>query len=221
MPRMRIAIVGLLAVGAIILLYLALSDVSALTRYDFMLNVGTEVLGIAVTVGMVDWLLELQRRRERGKTIAWKALHEIDLVVWLWQGGSRSFNVSELWHLVTAAGPSDPMIREVRNRFFNLGAQAENTLRINPEEVRSQKHLNTALERLAALTTILDVDEVNVGELLQNIRAALALLARIHGLPATVTEAARVIVQRDPSPMAQELRVHGRDYYGAAATPSD
>jgi hypothetical protein len=154
--KVRIAIVVLSVAGAITLIYPALAPTSSLTRDDFFLNLGTEILGIAVTIGMVEWLLERQRRRERAREITWHALHELDHAVWVWQGGSRSFNLAELWALLAAASPSDPVAAETGNLLFNIGALAENTLRVDEDNVRTNKALCSGLTMLTCLMELRD-----------------------------------------------------------------
>ena len=52
-------------------------------------NLGTELVGIVITVAVVEWFFERRRHQTRGRQLAWDALHAIEHAVWVWQGGPR------------------------------------------------------------------------------------------------------------------------------------
>jgi len=54
------------------------------------MNLGTEIVGITLTVAIVEALLEKRARSDEARRIAWNVMHDIDHAVWVWQGGGRS-----------------------------------------------------------------------------------------------------------------------------------
>ena len=41
-------------------------------------NLGAEILGLAFTVAIIDWLLERKRLNEQAQHLAWRMLHDVD-----------------------------------------------------------------------------------------------------------------------------------------------
>src|SRR6187455_1582420 len=60
---------------------------AGLVAEQVLINLGTEIFGILVTLAVVDLFLERRRLQERGRELAWASLHAIERVVWVWQGG--------------------------------------------------------------------------------------------------------------------------------------
>lgn len=48
-----------------------------------LLNLGTEIVGIAVTVAVIDLLLERRREDADAITVGGRALHDVDYAVWV------------------------------------------------------------------------------------------------------------------------------------------
>ena len=44
-------------------------------------NLGTELVGIVITVAVVEWFFERRRHQTRGQQLAWDALHAIEHAV--------------------------------------------------------------------------------------------------------------------------------------------
>lgn len=107
--KLRLGIGFLFLVLSALMIFWSIRAGYGLDSGDVFLNVGTELAGIVITVAIVDWLLERQRRRAECKTIAWRALHELDYAVWVWQGGAREFDVAELDWLLEHAAEDDPL----------------------------------------------------------------------------------------------------------------
>ena len=47
------------------------------------------IIGIVITVAVVEWFFERRRLQTRGRQLAWDALHAVEHAVWVWQGGPR------------------------------------------------------------------------------------------------------------------------------------
>lgn len=45
------------------------------------LNLGTEIIGIALTVAIVEWLFERRRLQDEATKMAWRVLHLVDQAV--------------------------------------------------------------------------------------------------------------------------------------------
>ena len=56
-----------------------------------MLNTGTELLGIGITVFSVQCIFDLMQRRIDMESLAWYVLFDTDYAIWVWQGGERIF----------------------------------------------------------------------------------------------------------------------------------
>ncbi len=181
--------------------------------HDFFLNLGTEIMGIGLTVLAVEWLFEKHQARENARRIALRALHRLDHAVWVWQGGRRELDVAELMALLDLADPADPLPSFTQNLLLVLGSDAEDTLRHEPEAVRSCRHLREACGSLATLARMRDRDEaMTPSEILPSLRLAAEHLAAAAGLaipPADRDSAART---RNPSFQKQEWRHFGRTF---------
>lgn len=127
-----------------------------LSKEDLLLNLGTEIISIAITVAFVDWLLERQRMRDESRRIAWQALHELDHAMWVWQGGTRHFDFGELIWLISKIDDKDPLPEFTQNLIINLGSRADNTIRISNNIVKTSRNLEEALNLLSKLSSIRD-----------------------------------------------------------------
>lgn len=130
---------------------------------SFFLNLGTEIIGIVITVGFIEILLERQRNEDEAKRIAWEALHELDYAIWVWQGGRRRFELYELNNHLKNAKLTDPLPSFTLNLFFVIGSRSENTLRISAKEIKVNKKLKEALEILSDLTDLGSGTEISKG----------------------------------------------------------
>ena len=54
-------------------------------------NLGAELLGLALTVAIIDWMLERKRLNEQVQHLAWRMLHDVDHAFWVCRGGGASF----------------------------------------------------------------------------------------------------------------------------------
>jgi hypothetical protein len=177
---------------------------------SLLLNLGTEILGIAATVAVVDALLEQRKDDAEATRIGWGAMHELDHAVWVWQGGRREYFLDELWDLVTAIGDEDQMAAFTAGLFLNIGGRAGNTRRTRDPILRRHDALATALKSLSRLSAVRDsTDGLAAGEVRNLLEEAITNLATHLDLtlPVAPTGASAV---RDPSAKAQERRPYGR-----------
>lgn len=173
-----------------------------------LLNFGTEVMGIVLTVSIVDYLFQKKEKKEEAKRIAWTALLELDHAVWVWQGGNRQFSVEELLVLLKSVDADDSIPSFTQNLFIQLGSRAVNTLREKEEETRTAPELTNALMVLSKLEAIRDDNRImqpkEVSDLLLNTASELIYALGLHQgiLPKTASH-------RDSSPEAQKRRLYG------------
>jgi hypothetical protein len=175
------------------------------------LNVGTEVIGIAITVAIVDALFELRRRQGEMQALARRTLGELDYVVWVWQGGRRDSSVFELRDLLRLIGPEDRFADCTAELIFSLGCEAQTMLSWQEEVVRSNKDLAQGLEALKPLTAMRDPDNALTIRIIQDrLQSAATHLARAAGLHTMWHARKPVVALRDPSVEAQIRRHFGQ-----------
>lgn len=147
---LRFILAGTLTVLALIILILAMY-VQNSSVADLMFNLGAEVVGIAMTVAIVDWLIERNKLGEEALRLAWRMLHEIDQAVWVWQGGRQEFHLDELAALIDLIGEEDDPAESTQDLFVNLGRTASDSLRLNSKLLKHDKRLREALNHLTGL----------------------------------------------------------------------
>lgn len=177
---------------------------------DLTLNLGSEVFGIALTVAIVDWMIERSKLREEAQRIAWAMLHDIDHAVWVWQGGRREFHLDELMALLDMVEDSDPVPPFTQNLFGNLGVRASDTLRLQQRVFRVHRGLKHAMTYLSGLGQIRELDRLMPPSfIVEALKSSIEQLARVtgQGLHPTSFGVARTF--RDPTQKAQETRYRG------------
>lgn len=203
---LRVAlVVGFLVLSAGLILAAFLGPSDGLSS-SLLINLGTEVFGILVTVAVVEWLFERRRLQDRARQLAWSTLHAMERAVWVWQGGPRRLGTEELLGLIGAISPDDPMPPSTQALLTNLGARAKEVLQRDAGTLRSLPGLREALDDLTSLNSIREggspVSLRMVSEVLES--SALGL-ARVLGQP-TERMSAGLIRYRDSSLEAQEER---------------
>lgn len=121
-----------------------------------LLNAGSELLGVVVTVLIIDVLNERRERKEEVKRLSWEFLHEIDAAVWTWLGGRRSFDLGELLGFLRNVNELDPLPSFVRNQVRDIGSRAAQYLRLRQELINTSKTFGDACEHLRPLAGIQD-----------------------------------------------------------------
>ena len=155
----RIVIFILIMVSSVSLTF-ALST-SNLSTQDLALNFGTEVLGILFTVGIIQYLLDKQNKQVEWKKISWELLHDLDHAVWVWLGGTREFDIHELFSLLRQANKGDPLPVFTEALFLKIGSRADNILRERDDIIKGNYDLISMLKSLKELSKIRDENIVN------------------------------------------------------------
>ena len=173
-----------------------------------LMNLGTEIVGIVMTVAIVEWFFERRRLQNRGRQLAWDALHAVEHVVWVWQGGPREMDSDEVRGLLNAVG-DDPLPDFTEGLLLNIGTRSHRLLNNDPAAVDAMPGLTGGLEHLGRLSSIRDgktpMPARKVADILDEGTAA---LAKSLGKP-TERHPTRLIRFRDPSVESQERRHHG------------
>ncbi|GMV03769.1 MAG: hypothetical protein AMXMBFR53_00510 [Gemmatimonadota bacterium] len=173
------------------------------------INLGTEIIGIVITVAVVESFLERRRLQNRGRQLAWDALHATQSAVWVWQGGPREMDTDEVLGVLKAVGGDDPLPDFTEGLFLSVGTRSRRLLNNDPQAVAAVPGFMTALEHLARLSAIRDgrtpMPSRKVADILEEGTLA---LAQALGQP-TERHLASLIRYRDPSLESQERRHHG------------
>ena len=160
---MRWLIAGGALIVALIIIYEAFELGPNSSSGALLLNLGTEVLGITVTVAIVEYLLERKEHRDEARRIAWNVLHEIDHAVWIWQGGGREFDVDELIALPDEIDDGDHLPSFTQNIIMNIGSRSENTLRQRDDIMKESAELKNALMKLSPLSKVRNKTQPDMG----------------------------------------------------------
>lgn len=179
------------------------------------INLGTEIIGIVITVAVVESFLERRRLQNRGRQQAWDALHATQSAVWVWQGGPREMETDEVLGVLKAVGEDDPLPDFTEGLFLSVGTRSRRLLNNDPQAVAAIPGLMNGLEHLARLSAIRDgrvpMPPRKVADILEEGTLA---LAQALGQP-TERHLASLIRYRDPSVASQERRHHGGRMGGA------
>lgn len=173
-------------------------------------NIGAEIGGIALTVAIIDWLMERRRLNEQVQQMAWRMLHDLDHAFWVWQGGRREFHLDELVALLNVAETSDPLPEFTEEMFVNLGIRASDMLRLQPRLMDHDRRLKSSLKSLSGLAQIREAKGiVDNAYIIEGLRTAVANLAELTGQTPHAGEFAAAKSFRDPNPDAQKKRYRG------------
>lgn len=201
-----ILIAGFLLVSIVVLVasYMAGTETPA---GDLMVNLGAEVMGIVITLAVVDWLLERRRLQDRARDVAWSVLHSVERAVWIWQGGSRRPESDELLGLVAGIDPNGKLADGTRTLLVNVGAHAREVLNRERKAIRTLPGLEEALNELTGLYSLTDGRTSMEGSMAAEILgAATETLVRVTG-GSTAPIPAGLVRDRDPDHRAQERRM--------------
>jgi hypothetical protein len=209
---LRIALVGgFLSVAAVILWVSFIFGVDS-SMGTLLINLGTEIVGIVITVAVVEWFFERRRLQTRGRQLAWDALHAVEHAVWVWQGGPREMDTDEVRGILNSVGEGDPLPDFTEGLFLNIGTRSRRLLNNDPDAVAAVPGFMNGLEHLARLSAVRDGKEKmrpqKVADILDE---GTSELAKALGKP-TERHLASLIRFRDPSIESQERR-----HFGAGA----
>ncbi len=212
MNVLRITLVGgFLSVAGVMLWVSFIIGVETSTG-TLLVNLGTEIMGIVITVAVVEWFFERRRLQTRGRQLAWDALHAVEHAVWVWQGGPREMDTDEVRGILNSVGGEDPLPDFTEGLFLNIGTRSRRLLNNDPDAVAAVPGFMNGLEQLARLSAIRDGKEPmkpqKVADILDE---ATSELAKALGKP-TERHLASLIRYRDPSVESQERR-----HFGAGA----
>lgn len=173
-------------------------------------NLGSEILGLAFTVAIIDWLLERKRLNEQTQHLSWRMLHDVDHAFWVWQGGRREFHLDELMALLEIAGRDDPLPKFTEELFINLGIRSSDNLRLQPKLMAHDRRLRAALKSLSGLAQIREARSiVNSSYIIDGLKSAVNNLAEMTGQMPHQGEFGAARSFRDPSIEAQTRRYKG------------
>ncbi len=176
---------------------------------NLLINLGTEIMGIVLTVAVVEWFFEKRRNGTRGRQLAWDALHAVENAVWVWQGGPRQLESDELLGILRAVDADDALTESTEGLFLSIGTRSRRLLTNDPEAVQAIPGFMNALEHLARLSAIRDgTDAMAPRKVADIVEQGTRELARALGQP-TERHLASLIRYRDPSPESQERRHFG------------
>jgi hypothetical protein len=186
---------------------------------QLLVNLGSEIVGIVITVAVVESFLERRRLHNRGRQLAWDTLHAVESGVWVWQGGPRELETDELLGILGAVNEDDVLADFTEGMFLNVGTRSRRLLTNEPEAVSAIPRFMNALEQLGRLSAIRDgrspMPPRKIADILEE---GTGELAAALGQP-TERHLASLIRYRDPSTASQERRhfgERGAQWRGAA-----
>lgn len=153
----RWMLAGVLGVVAIITTAISVGIQGRSALVELLPNLASEFLGLALTVALVDWLIERAKMADEAQRMAWSTLHDIDHVVWVWQGGRREFHLDEMCALLDMVQESDPIAETTQELLANLGVRASDNLRLQAKLLRRHRKLRTAIKSLSGLAQIREI----------------------------------------------------------------
>lgn len=212
---LRALVTGGFLVIAVLVIWLAFVVGPETSTGNLFTNLGTEIIGIVITVAFVEWLFERRRLQTRGRQLAWDALHTVEHAVWIWQGGPRQMDTDEILGILNSVGDDDPLPDFTEGMFLGIGTRSRRLLDNDPQAVSAIPGFMNGLEQLARLSAIRDgkasMPARKIADILED---GTRELARALGRP-TERHLASLIRYRDPSEQSQERRHSG----GRAGSP--
>lgn len=208
-PVSRILVPAAFLVIAALVIWSAFGVTEGSTTQSLLVNLGTEIVGIVITVAVVEWFFERRRNLERARQLAWSALHVAEHGIWVWMGGPREVETDQLLGILRAVDEEDPLPDFTQNLLLGLGTRAKHLLHNELPALQSVPGLMTAFEELARLNAIREGGKVTPPRKVADIlELGVVGLARVLGQPEEPMPA-RLIRYVDPSEEAQEMRYFG------------
>ncbi|MDX1394247.1 MAG: hypothetical protein R3195_07650 [Gemmatimonadota bacterium] len=203
--RGRLAVaLGFAAIGA------ALIFAPRFTGWEFsgtatLVDLGSEMLGLALTVSILDWFFEQRRLRADGRRLAWEVFHDVERVVWVWQGGPFRLETDELLGLLGGVESDSQVAPCTERMLLGLGIRGRELLKGERLAVSTVPGLAVALTELAGLARIGEGKKPSPDAIRNALTAATRALAEILDLSAP-SMPARLIRDREGDPEAQAAR---------------
>ncbi len=173
---------------------------------NVLINLGTEIFGIVITVAVVEWFFEKRRLQDRARDLTWDILHEMEHVVWVWQGGPRRMGTDQLLGVINAIRTDDPMGPQAQALLQSLGDRTGRMMEREAAAVKSLKGLETALSDLTSLPGLGEHNRTSeLRMVIEILESSTMRIARVLGLPDQRLPSA-LIRGRDASIEVQERR---------------
>lgn len=215
----RFIIPAAFLVVATVIIWSAFLVLDGSPRQSLLINLGTEIIGIVITVAVVEWFFERRRNLERARQLAWSALHAAEHGIWVWQGGPREVESDQLIGMLKAVQEDDPLPDFTQNLLLGLGTRAKHLLHNELPALESMPGLLVAFEELARLNAIREGGRVTPPRKVADIlELGVTGLAKVLGQP-TEPMPARLIRYVDPAEDAQEMRYFGHHGSGSGNDP--
>jgi hypothetical protein len=207
--RISIATAGLFV--ATLLTITAFIERQSFSLSDLYINLATEIPEIVITILSIDWLLDRKKYFDEAARIAQTALNSIDSAIWIYQGGTRKFDLAELSFLLGKVKDDDPLPNFTENIFLALGSKAENTFRVSTESIRINPVSKQGLQKLSNLNTMRDSNRsVRNRKIAEHILQAVYNLTDVVGYDSTKPMSDTPLKYRNSSIERQEwLRFGG------------
>lgn len=170
-----------------------------------LVDLGSELLGLALTVSILDWFFEQRRLRSDGRRLAWEVFHSVERAVWTWQGGPFRLETDELLGLLNGVGDDDPIAPCTEGLLLGLGIRGRELLKGERRAVASIPGFEEALTELGGLARIGEGRKPRPGFVGNALMTSSKLLADILDLSAPHLSA-RLIRDRSTSIEDQESR---------------
>ena len=144
-------------IGTAVALALVYSERLSQETSGILSNIGTEFIGIGLTVLIIDWMYERRTAAAERRAVALSVLQELDHAVWVWQGDRRGFDSDELFTRAHMASPEDPFPSYTQNLFMRLGSRCVGHLSLKYDAISVDGDLTQVLRSLSKLEGIRDV----------------------------------------------------------------
>ena len=170
-----------------------------------LVDLGSEILGLALTVSILDWFFEQRRLRADGRRLAWDAFHDIERAVWVWQGGPFRLETEDLLGLLSGVSDDDEFATCTERLLLGLGIRSRELLKGERRAISTVPGLAEALGELASLGRIGEGRKPSARAVQAALESSARSLAEILDLSAPFTPA-RLIRDRSADVDEQERR---------------
>lgn len=122
---------------------------------DLYLNLGSELFGIIVTVGLIDKAIERRRNQDEIRRRVLQFIHWLDHTIWVWRGRAVGLNVGERLAQLCGVKDTDPISFNTENLLLNIASEAAWDLQ-SENTIASNDLLREGLQELKKLLSIRD-----------------------------------------------------------------